>query len=93
MQHHIGQLIKHELTYAGDELEALTRAAAARRKGQPLRRVLILRSSAAAAAPVVEVLVAEFAVQVLPRLYARWVAATAEPPEVTPSTRTWPVDG
>lgn len=72
----------HELTYAGDELEALTRAAAARRNGQPLRRVLILHASAAAAAAIVEVLVAEFAVQALPMLYARAVAAAAEPPDL-----------
>jgi len=32
----------HELTYAGEELEALRRAAIARRNGQPLRRILIL---------------------------------------------------
>lgn len=72
----------HELTYAGDELEALTRAAAARRNGQPLRRVLILHSSSVAAAPVIEVLIAEFAVQALPTLYARAVAAAAEPPDL-----------
>jgi CheY-like chemotaxis protein len=72
----------HDLTYAGDELEALRRAAAARRNGQPLSRVLILQSSAESAAPVVELLVAEFAVQALPTLYARAVASSAEPPDL-----------
>jgi len=72
----------HDLTYAGEELEALRRAAAARRNGQPLRRVLILQSSADSAAPVVELLVAEFAVQALPGMYARAVAATTEPPDL-----------
>src|SRR5215207_4219176 len=33
---------RHDLSYAGEELEALRRAAAARRTGQPMRRVLIL---------------------------------------------------
>jgi CheY-like chemotaxis protein len=72
----------HELVYAGDELEALRRVAAARRNGQPLRRVLILQTTAVAAAPVVELLVAEFAVQALPTMYARAVAGAAEAPHL-----------
>jgi CheY-like chemotaxis protein len=72
----------HELTYAGEELEALRRAAVARRNGQPLRRVLILQGGAQPTAPIVELLVAEFAVQALPTLYARAVAAGAEPPDL-----------
>lgn len=72
----------HELTYAGEELEALRRAAAARRNGQPLRRILVLQSAADAAAPLVELLVAEFAVQALPTRYARAVADSGEPPDL-----------
>jgi CheY-like chemotaxis protein len=71
-----------ELTYAGEELEALRRAAAARRNGQPLRRVLILQSDPDRVAPLVELLVAEFAIQALPTPYARAIAATAEPPDL-----------
>jgi DNA-binding response OmpR family regulator len=72
----------HNLNYFGEELEALRRAAAARRKGQPLRRVLILQSGANSAAGVVELLVAEFAVQALPALYARAVASVNEAPDL-----------
>ncbi|HEV7666247.1 MAG TPA: hypothetical protein VGQ62_22120 [Chloroflexota bacterium] len=72
----------HQLTYAGDELDALRRAAIARRNGQPLRRVLILHSGTASMTPVVELLLAEFAIQALPTLYARAVAAAAEPPDL-----------
>jgi CheY-like chemotaxis protein len=72
----------HELSYAGDELEALRRSAAARRNGQPLRRILILQSAPDSAARVAELLVAEFAVQALPTAYARAVAATTEPPDL-----------
>src|SRR5690242_5714406 len=71
-----------ELTYVGDELDALRRAAAARRNGQPLRRVLILQADTDRVAPLVELLVAEFAVQALPTAYARAIAATAEPPDL-----------
>ncbi|HEY0583764.1 MAG TPA: hypothetical protein VGE94_16400 [Chloroflexota bacterium] len=72
----------HELTYAGEELEALRRAAVARRNGQPLRRVLVLQGGAQSTSPIVELLIAEFAVQALPTLYARAVAAGAEPPDL-----------
>jgi CheY-like chemotaxis protein len=72
----------HDLNYGGDELEALRRAAAARRNGQPLRRVLILQSGTNSAAGVVELLVAEFAVQALPALYARAVASVTEAPDL-----------
>ncbi len=71
-----------ELTYAGEELEALRRAAAARRNGQPLRRVLILQADPDRVAPLVELLVAEFAIQALPTPYARAIAATTEPPNL-----------
>jgi CheY-like chemotaxis protein len=70
-----------ELTYAADELIALRNAAAARRKGDPLSRILILHADADAAAPLREVLVAEFAVQSLPTVYARAVAEASEPPD------------
>jgi CheY-like chemotaxis protein len=78
----------HELTYDGDELDALRRSAAARRNGQPLRRILILQATTESAGPVAELLVAEFAVQALPTLYARAIAATSEPPDLVlaPST-------
>jgi CheY-like chemotaxis protein len=72
----------HELSYVGDELEALRRAAAARRNGQPLRRVLVLQADPDRVAPLVELLVAEFAVQSLPTAYARAIAATGEPPDL-----------
>jgi CheY-like chemotaxis protein len=72
----------HDLSYAGDELNALRRSAFARRNGQPLRRVLILQGDADSAAPVLELLVAEFAVQALPILYARAVARAAQPPDL-----------
>src|ERR1051326_1580398 len=72
----------HELIYAGDELEALRRAAANRRNGQPLRRVLVLQADPDRVAPLVELLVAEFAIQALPTPYARAIAATAEPPDL-----------
>jgi CheY-like chemotaxis protein len=73
---------QHDLSYAGQELDALRRSASARRNGQPLRRVLILQDSADGAASVLELLVAEFAVQALPTLYARAVATAAEPPDL-----------
>jgi CheY-like chemotaxis protein len=72
----------HELTYAGEELKALRAAAAARRNGQPLRRVLILQAGPDSAASILELLVAEFAVQALPTRYARAVALSAEPPDL-----------
>ncbi len=71
----------HELSYAGEELEALRQAAAARRKGHPLRRVLILHSDENTAAPLRELLLAEFAVQALPATYARAVAEAGPPPD------------
>lgn len=69
------------LTYAANELDDLRRAAAARRKGDPLSKILILHADAEAAAPLREVLVAEFAVQALPSVYARAVAEASEPPD------------
>jgi CheY-like chemotaxis protein len=69
-----------ELTYAGEELEALRRTAAARRNGQPLSRVLILEVSPDSAAHLREPLLAEFAVQALPALLARAVVAMPEAP-------------
>lgn len=69
-----------ELSYAGEELEALRRTAAARRNGQPLSRVLILEASLDSSAQLREPLVAEFAVQALPMLLARAVAAMPEAP-------------
>jgi len=77
-----GHGASHDLTYRGEELDALRRASAARRNGQPLRRVLILQSGANSAASVVELLVAEFAVQALPALYARAVASVTEAPDL-----------
>lgn len=74
---------KHELTYAGEELEALRQSAANRRKGQPLRRVLILHDGEAASGPIRELLVAEFAVEDLPSFYARAVAQAGESPHMT----------
>jgi CheY-like chemotaxis protein len=71
-----------ELGYAGEELEGLRRSAAARRNGQPLRRILILQTTPSGTAGLREVLVAEFAVQALPTAYARAIAATAEPPDL-----------
>jgi CheY-like chemotaxis protein len=73
---------EHELGYAGEELEALRQSAVARRNGQPLRRILILQADVEAVAHVVEMLVAEFAVQALPTAYARAMAMTAEPPDL-----------
>jgi CheY-like chemotaxis protein len=72
---------QRHLHYDRDEVEALRRAAVARRKGDPLRRVLILHSDAASAAPLRELLVAEFAVQSLPTVYARAVAEAGDPPD------------
>jgi CheY-like chemotaxis protein len=71
-----------ELNYAGEELEALRRVAAARRNGQPLKRVLILQSGANSAMHLRELLVAEFAVQALPTPLARAVVAAAEAPDL-----------
>lgn len=72
----------HEMTYAGDELVALRRAAAARRKGDPLSRVLILHQDFAASASIRELLVAEFAVEDLPTMYAPAVAQSNHPPQM-----------
>jgi CheY-like chemotaxis protein len=72
----------HELSYAGEELDALRRAAVARRNGQPLRRILILQASPESARPLLELLLAEFAVQALPVRYARAVALSAELPDL-----------
>ena len=77
-----GTLRPRELTYAGGELAALREAAAARRKGAPLTRVLVLYDDPEAIGPLRELLVAEFAVQVLPWLYAPAVAQSGDPPEV-----------
>lgn len=71
-----------ELSYAGEELEALRRSAAARRNGQPLKRVLILQAGANSALHLRELLVAEFAVQALPTPLARAVVVAAEPPDL-----------
>ncbi len=71
-----------QLSYAGEELAALRRAAAARRNGQPLKRVLILQSGANSALHLRELLVAEFAVQALPTPLARAVVAAAEAPDL-----------
>jgi CheY-like chemotaxis protein len=70
-----------ELTYAADEIAALRQAAALRRKGDPLSRVLILHDDPETVGPLRELLVAEFAVQVLPWLYAPAVAQSGEPPD------------
>lgn len=72
----------HELVYAGEELEALRRAATARRNGQPLRRILILQSAPDSASAMSELLLAEFAVQALPTPYARAIAGSTEPPDL-----------
>ena len=72
----------HELSYSGDEMEALRQAAVARRKGDPLRRVLILQSGVGSAVPLVEMLAAEFAVQAVPPVYATAVAQAAELPDL-----------
>jgi CheY-like chemotaxis protein len=82
VQFHDQHARTHNLVYAGEELEALQRAAAARRNGQPLSRVLILQASIESVGPVLELLVAEFAVQALPVLYARAVAGAAQPPDL-----------
>jgi CheY-like chemotaxis protein len=71
-----------ELTYAGEELDALRRSAAARRNGQPLKRVLILQADVNSALHLRELLVAEFAVQALPTPLARAVVAAAEAPDL-----------
>jgi CheY-like chemotaxis protein len=70
-----------ELSYAADEMAALRQAAAQRRKGDPLSRVLILHDDPETVGPLRELLVAEFAVQVLPWLYAPAVAQSGEPPD------------
>ncbi len=72
---------KHELSYAGEELDALRQTAAARRRGHPLRRVLILHGDAKTSASLRELLLAEFAVQALPNTYARAVAEAEPPPD------------
>jgi CheY-like chemotaxis protein len=69
-----------ELSYAGEELDALQRTATARRNGQPLSRVLILEASPDSVAHLREPLVAEFAVQALPTLLASAVAVAPEAP-------------
>lgn len=71
-----------ELRYVGEELEALRRSSAARRNGQPLKRVLILQAGANSALHLRELLVAEFAVQALPTPLARAAVAAAEPPDL-----------
>ena len=70
-----------ELTYAAEDLVALRQAAAGRRKGDPLSRVLILHDDVETVGPLRELLVAEFAVQVLPSLYAPAVAQSGDPPD------------
>jgi CheY-like chemotaxis protein len=75
-------LRSRELTYAGEELSALREVAAARRKGDPLSRVLILDDDPETVGPLRELLVAEFAVQVLPWLYAPAVAESGDPPDL-----------
>jgi CheY-like chemotaxis protein len=71
-----------ELSYVGEELEELRRAAAARRNGQPLRRILILQAGPQAASGILELLAAEFAVQALPTRYAPAIASGPEPPDL-----------
>jgi PleD family two-component response regulator len=71
-----------ELSYAADELDALRRSAVGRRNGRPLRRILILQASPESASRLLQLLVAEFAVQSLPTPYARAIAATREPPDL-----------
>lgn len=73
---------EHVLEYLGVELSALRNAAAARRKGDPLRRVLILHEDGGASAPLRELLVAEFAVEDIPVVYASAVAQAGEMPHL-----------
>lgn len=73
---------ERELTYGGDELQALRETAVARRNGQPLSRVLVFQAGPDSANEIVEMLLAEFAVQCLPTRYARAVAQSAEPPDL-----------
>ena len=72
----------HTLSYVGDELEALRRAAVGRRNGEPLSRILILQVDPRSAEAAAELLVAEFAVQRLPMPYARAVAAATDAPDL-----------
>lgn len=74
--------VQHELSYAADEMAALRQSAANRRKGNPLRRVLILHQEAQAAAPTRELLLAEFAVEARPRIYATAVATAGHTPHL-----------
>jgi len=71
----------HELSYAGDELAALRQAAQARRKGYPLRRILVLHGPTSSTTQLRELLLAEFAVQSLPNAYARAVAEAGTLPD------------
>ena len=72
----------HQLAYADDELHALRATATARRNGQPLSRVLVLQAEPDSAVKTVDVLIAEFAVQVLPARYARAIAQSSEAPDL-----------
>ena len=75
-----------ELRYVGEELDALRRSSAARRNGQPLKRVLILQAGADSALHLRELLVAEFAVQALPTPLARPASRLAPRPAASASS-------
>ncbi|HEY3062620.1 MAG TPA: hypothetical protein VGL99_26920 [Chloroflexota bacterium] len=72
---------QHVLSYAGEELVSLRQAAQARRKGYPLRRVLVLHGPTDSATNLRELLLAEFAVQSLPTSYARAIAEAGALPD------------
>ncbi len=72
---------QHVLSYAGEELASLRQAAQARRTGYPLRRVLVLHGPTDSATQLRELLLAEFAVQSLPTIYARAIAEAGTLPD------------
>lgn len=69
-----------QVVYAGDDLAALRIAAAGRRKGDALRRIVILHESAAT--PLREQLAAEYAVEGAPCSYAPAVVAADDAPDL-----------
>lgn len=72
--------LHRQVVYAGDDLAALRVAAAGRRKGDALRRIVILHESVAT--HLQEQLAAEYAVEGAPCSYAPAVAAADEAPDM-----------
>ncbi|MBI2755913.1 MAG: response regulator transcription factor [Chloroflexi bacterium] len=73
---------QHRLAYAREELPVLCQTTAAQRRGEALRRILILHQDPRDADPLRASLLAEFAVETVPTHFAKAVAQGNEAPDL-----------